>query len=331
MKTIRSGIKRFADTLMQVKHAGHITSVQSNCVNVSVASMVSNDTLEVAINGQKAAVAHVADLSQNLSLNAQNPIRILFPSELCDGDIIDVRFSRNRRVLAGSPWRFKKNYCADIPYTFLHVPKTAGTSLRVALEEVLGEEAIFPNRSYLRLNGGFYPRPKDLTQAMLGLPPTVKLMQGHLPFRVIKSSLPNTKIISVIREPVARVISLLQHKKKFISPEVSVSQLLESNPHLYSNQMVKMFSDVGLTGSGEDCLQSAIRNAQSIDVLGFTESYRTLLKACGSLLGVELGEPKRLNTSGGREPIDSATLEKIRDLNELDARFYRKMLEFKDG
>ena len=81
-------------------------------------------------------------------------------------------------------------------FLFLHLPKTAGTSLRLALQEAYGPEAVSPH-----VNACF------LQNENLDLLNQYTFICGHLSFADARRLFPDAATFTVVREPVERCIS----------------------------------------------------------------------------------------------------------------------------
>lgn len=104
-------------------------------------------------------------------------------------------------------------------YFFIHIQKTAGSSVRKHLHELFDWQSIYPPKD---LDGGM---PAFLTayvdgQALLDLSTDTlekyALFTGHLPFstsQILKLDKP-PETFTVLRDPVSRTISVLKQKKR---------------------------------------------------------------------------------------------------------------------
>jgi len=99
---------------------------------------------------------------------------------------------------------------------FVHIPKTAGTSFRLAAEKVLGRNRIAydyarrpeTHRSVLRC---VYELP-DLARLAQELnDSSILLLGGHVHYRKYRSLVPPEQVVTFLRHPIARVVSEYHH------------------------------------------------------------------------------------------------------------------------
>ncbi|NDY96290.1 sulfotransferase family 2 domain-containing protein [Wenzhouxiangella limi] len=91
---------------------------------------------------------------------------------------------------------------------FVHIPKTAGVTLRQVLTDLYGPSAVF--LSYHRKVEGIRP---DIAQSV---PPGTRVLAGHFTFRQIEHLYDprRHKIFTFVREPLARFVSYYYHLKR---------------------------------------------------------------------------------------------------------------------
>jgi len=88
------------------------------------------------------------------------------------------------------------------PLFFMHIPKTAGTSMRLFLRNQYQPHHICPAVGW-----------RDVPAIAADLR-RYRLVQGHFQFNLLEALAPSTKILTILRDPVARTISALRHLRR---------------------------------------------------------------------------------------------------------------------
>ncbi len=98
-------------------------------------------------------------------------------------------------------------------FFFLHIPKSGGTTVRKLVESYLGSEAIFPSSDQLKNDfGGSYPTSLDfLDNFGVYIKPETKVVFAHIPLSIVKKLPLNFKVVTILREPKARLLSHVKH------------------------------------------------------------------------------------------------------------------------
>lgn len=201
---------------------------------------------------------------------------------------------------------------------FLHIPKTAGTTLRLMLEAQLHEKEIYPYRNQR------HPR----------IPVTHELVSGHFPYWLCKKMDPefdHAFKITILREPVERYLSYLRAKKQTNENVLDLEAVMKQKKRsfwLLDNALCHNLSS-DPTLEGEALLENAKQNLQQIDCVLFFNHFEEDVTELFHRLGIDLNEGysgcridiPRMNTTE-KEPASEALLEKIRKANELDIQLY---------
>lgn len=113
----------------------------------------------------------------------------------------------HRRAEDGSPFDPARTLC------LMHIPKTAGTALKIALAESLEEPAPVYGLDE-SLFGIFHDfasmAPEEQAHIYAGgatLPRDARLILGHFSYRTLRRARPDGQIITVLREPFTRLLS----------------------------------------------------------------------------------------------------------------------------
>jgi hypothetical protein len=119
---------------------------------------------------------------------------------------------------------------------FLHIPKTAGTSLNKTLKSNFETEKVYPFATYHQV----------FTNSKLDLD-SYDFIHGHFTMSFIENLKSTPNIITVFRNPISRVVSAYNHLMR--EPEANfefnyfkkcnIKEALKTYPWLFSNQQVK--------------------------------------------------------------------------------------------
>jgi hypothetical protein len=119
---------------------------------------------------------------------------------------------------------------------FLHIPKTAGTSLNNILKSKFETQKVYPFATYHQV----------FTNSKLDLD-SYDIIAGHFTMSFIQNLKSTPNIITVFRNPISRVVSAYNHFMR--EPEANfefnyfkkcnIKKALQTYPWLFSNQQVK--------------------------------------------------------------------------------------------
>ncbi len=190
---------------------------------------------------------------------------------------------------------------------FLHIPKTAGTSLRKIIEAQFAPEEICPCTVMQELAEMVRRDASELA--------TYPLIAGHMGYTVVSLLPTPPRVITMLRDPIARTISRFNYMKqhaqgsirapwnhaRFLDPDVSIDDFLAFEPtrRLITNfqvrnlaqdfdltqtytdfdgkaiapKMNKLFAYTSTGMNDEDLLSKAKRRLASCEFVGVTERF----------------------------------------------------------
>ena len=213
---------------------------------------------------------------------------------------------------------------------FIHIPKTAGTTLRNIIQRIYPPEQIC----------GIYSDPRFLSEEAFEFLPEeekdrYRVFIGHVGvdlLRQLPASLP-IRCMTVLRDPVARVRSEYNHLMNGVmkDKELSFSDWKKSLPAALDNAQVRYLSGTKGVPWGQ-CTKAHLQQAKDnlhdlFTVVGCSEyleetlylAHATLGWPATPLHGANVGTEKKRNMFARITPEDEA---RIREINQLDLELY---------
>lgn len=162
----------------------------------------------------------------------------------------------------------------------LHVMKTAGTSLRLMLQEDLGREAVFPNcKDLCKRPHGWYPLAGEVV-AQFSYLRAHRLLVGHFPAAIL-SVLPQRYLGAVfLCDPVQRSLSVLTHYAEILrsSPDELVrdtgfmaTKILDYQTKILGSECIDNPNQHDRVDDGT--LDRALRRIEDLAFVGITERF----------------------------------------------------------
>jgi hypothetical protein len=227
-------------------------------------------------------------------------------------------------------------------FFYVHVQKAAGTEIRERCKRHFAPEAMYPDRT----DGDLIAVAPQLSVAQLLArwavrKDQIEIITGHFPFATLALLDADFVTLSVLREPVERVLSHLRHHRR-MTPGAegrTLEQLYDEvlPPELFHNHTVKMFSltadevaesaaldrwaflkAVDLTPAR---LADAKANVERLDVLGLQDRLEEFCTELTARFGWDLGPPLHANRTAS-EDAPVALRRRIAFDNALDAELW---------
>lgn len=259
-------------------------------------------------------------------------------SESCQpGQVrVEAKFA-HAVALANSPLLVEVPECSAAldskAILFMHIPKTAGTAFREAIVENYKESQV----AYL------YPDPPGFLNCNLGLLPLeqrarFRLVLGHYHFGVHRFLPQQTTYVTIVRDPVRRIIS---HFRYLIEPERGpgsaspslLAELLEQGKIInLDNLMVRCFSgvvkaDVPPGRVNRDVYDLAVHNLRtSFKFVGYQERSDEAYAAMQAQFGWNRRAALEVVNRGAADSGDFESVRKtIEHFNRWDCELYAEI------
>lgn len=208
---------------------------------------------------------------------------------------------------------------------FLHIPKTAGTSLRSLITQTYpGEECLF-------LYSQFEPHVLAAIQQAL---PKAKVLYGHVCYGVHQTLGISGRYVTFLRNPIERVISYYSHNARepgmawyaTIQKGMSLQEMVEQEVTFETNNHITRI----LTGyaptqmlDDEAVLAQAIANLERhFCFVGLSEHLEVGVQTLKTAFAWQISEIPRLVMNPQPMTIDAATLATLEKYNRLDLLLY---------
>jgi Galactose-3-O-sulfotransferase len=232
---------------------------------------------------------------------------------------------------------------------FIHIPKTAGTTLRSIIEDHFPAEQLY----FIYIGNASHPGMDEFLALTEAEKKQIKIFCGHQAFGFHRHLPQPCKYITVMREPVERTVSLYHHllQEKHARHDQSVADMQRRIKS--ENLTLEGFVSSGITldtdnaqtrilsgespdfgQCGRDTLEKAKANLREhFAVAGLTERFDESVMLIHKVLGWPTPLYARKNVSGRRshkEDIPPETLAAIRRFNALDTELYGYAQELLD-
>ena len=232
-------------------------------------------------------------------------------------------------------------------FFFVHVQKAAGTEVRERLKRQFAPAQLYPDPTDGDL---FTVAPQVSVAQLLARWPErradIRVITGHFPYATTELLDADFVTMSVLRDPVERVLSHLRHHRK-LTPEArerSLEELYDEvlQPEFFDNHMVKLFSltadEVAESAALDrwavlkvidftpERLARAKANVEQLDVLGLQDQLDAFCAELTSRFGWDLGAPLYANRTPP-EDAPRALRDRIAADNALDAELWEHARE----
>ena len=212
---------------------------------------------------------------------------------------------------------------------YVHIPKTAGTTLYSILKRNLERDRIF-----------FAHTAADLASLPAEERVRLQLIRGHFPYGIHRCLSQPVEYITILRDPIERTISNYYYvlrspdhhlHERVVSQKMGLKEyILECPNKQLDNGQARMISGDGFQAPfgkcGRELLEQAKHNLQnSFSVVGLTERFDETVLLMARRFGWKRTHYVRRNATEKRLPreqLDPEILEAVKAINALDLELY---------
>ena len=216
-------------------------------------------------------------------------------------------------------------------YLFMHIPKTAGTTLRSIVDEQYGARNVL---TYYNQNSRQLLDNLDAT-LQVGRH-DYKTLIGHFQYGVHSSLTRLAKYITFLRDPVARAISSYYENAKRMSPAVvdqdgelmTLEDCLSKREEFFANQQLKMIIGKGAMEPVKPRDLETARDNIYHDFIftGITEYFDASILLLSRMIGWRPCTYGRLNAKPNTKRLSDSDFLQLQHINYFENRLYEEAL-----
>jgi Sulfotransferase family len=220
-------------------------------------------------------------------------------------------------------------------FFFVHVQKTAGTTLNKRMQRHFGRSAIYPDRNVDGEIVASVISVEHLLSRWRARGEEIQVVTGHFPLCTAELLGGEFTTLTLLREPIERTLSYLRHHRLMTDADRAKSlEEIYSDAFrfhgLVHNHMVKMFSLTRLEMTdgvltrvdfSRERLERAKERLATVDVVGLQEGFEDFCEELTERFGWRLGEPVHSNRTDATEAPE-AFRSRIAEDNAMDIELY---------
>lgn len=217
------------------------------------------------------------------------------------------------------------------PFFFVHVMKTAGMTFNAHIRANFAAEETYPGPD--DTTGVDYWVIDRLRAAVAERRDEVRIWRGHFPF-FVTDLVPEAITLSMLREPVARTVSLIDQHRRLNAPELTIEEVYDDptvfarTVHNHQTKIFAMRDDDGINAwtqsipLDEERLAHAKARVLEVDLLGFQEEFDRFLGELERRWKWRIEPQARVNAADERPVISEAFRQRIIEDNAMDMELY---------
>jgi len=243
-----------------------------------------------------------------------------------------ARDNVSKEHLTNSPLIFRAGDVENMPkvFLFLHIPKTAGTSFRIAIEKLYSPEDFFPNKAEIKNNKGQYPSFDSLKNLDINRIRKIRFIAGHYTKSSSNKVPHNYTYITFFRKPEERIISNLIHFKANDKrcENMSLNEIFEARKNGIVDLQIKYILDdlrqyQKLKALSKEEFSNQIeKELQKIDFIGIKEKLDESIDFFNKCYGFKIEHLKNQNPKKIDLEPSPVLLKKIKQVTEYENLLY---------
>ena len=188
--------------------------------------------------------------------------------------VIELEIRESDNLVGRHNWRIEKSFISTRPpiTAFLHMPKCAGSSIRVQLDKyshIFSGQAIYPQTNDDETQRNIFSELRQETN----------VVYGHFRFGIHKSTNRQVRYITILREPLQFIKSQYFFAKytgasQIFTDGTTFLQALEKAPSIFDNIFTRWISNASEKSEvrEDDFLRACDNIKNHFDIIGFAES-----------------------------------------------------------
>ena len=277
--------------------------------------------VDVLVNGEKGYTTECALLNSDLIEKEMHPTGLCGFKVSLDKNQKDIH--EIRVICKSTSYELENSpvYPSVERYFFMHIPKTAGTSLRKMLCQSVPAYQVFPNTYELSemFEKNYLSRKELSANIKKHIKPAVKYIFGHYNVKFIDEFVVPPKVVTFMRDPIRRAISHLRHFHKHNAKYKSMSIGAVLNDLVQAGHIADVQSRCMLGGAWNkpDMWPGQLDKYFFIGT-DFNHDVQNLWKK----LGLEKTEVLVKNTALNNYKPDHKLAKKLEELNIIDIKLF---------
>lgn len=214
---------------------------------------------------------------------------------------------------------------------YLHIPKTAGTSTKAALNDNLPFHVVRRAETF----NAIYGATRFIDQDVIRSTPYI---HGHIPINISNFQVAPVFRLTFLRNPIDLAVSFFYYSKKLglIDEKFDLLSFIDSEYNLsLSNIQTRWLADSHIVTPNTKITNTfevnsadynnALRSIANFDFIGFVEEYEASYLRLMNMLCFKSVFPNKFNVGVFQRNLSDYEINALKKLNELDIQIYEEV------